>query len=45
MAYKDIYKRYHPTWTSVNGLMDYSFPKGQGPSFPDALRAVQGTGR
>jgi hypothetical protein len=39
---KDIYKRYHPTWTSVNGLMDYAFPKGEGPSFPDALRAVQG---
>jgi len=38
----DIYKRYHPTWTSVNGLMDYGFPKGEGPSFPDALRAVQG---
>jgi len=42
---KDIYKRYHPTWTSVNGLMDYAFPKGEGPSFPDALRAVQGTRR
>jgi len=40
---KDIYKRYHPTWTSLNGLMDYAFPKGQGVSFPDALRAVQGT--
>jgi hypothetical protein len=40
---KDVYKRYHPTWTSVNGLMDYAWPKGEGPSFPDALRAVQGT--
>jgi hypothetical protein len=40
---KDIYKRYHPTWTSVNGLMDYAFPKGEGASFPAALRAVQGT--
>src|SRR5262245_1157605 len=40
---QDIYKRYHPTWTSVNGLMDYAFPKGERPSFPDALRAVQGT--
>lgn len=38
----DIYKRYHPTWTSVNGLMDYSFPNGEGVSFPAALRAVQG---
>jgi hypothetical protein len=38
----DVYKRYHPTWTSVNGLMDYAFPKGEGPSFPAALRAVQG---
>ena len=41
----DIYKRYHPTWTSVNGLMDYAWPKGEGPSFPDALRAVQGAVR
>jgi hypothetical protein len=40
---KDIYKRYHPTWTSVNGLMDYAFPKGIKPSFPEALRAVQGS--
>src|SRR5262245_19364450 len=40
---KDIYKRYHPTWTSVNGLMDYAFPRGEQPSFPAALRAVQGT--
>jgi hypothetical protein len=39
---KDIYKRYHPTWTSVNGLMDYAFPKGERPSFPAALRALQG---
>jgi hypothetical protein len=39
---QDIYKRYHPTWTSVNGLMDYAWPKGEGPSFPAALRAVQG---
>jgi hypothetical protein len=38
----DVYKRYHPTWTSVNGLMDYAFPRGEGPSFPAALRAVQG---
>jgi hypothetical protein len=40
---EDIYKRYHPTWTSVNGLMDYAFPKGERASFPDALRAVQDT--
>jgi hypothetical protein len=40
---KDVYKRYHPTWTSVNGLMDYAWPRGEGPSFPEALRAVQGT--
>ncbi len=42
-ADEDIYKRYHPTWTSVNGLMDYAFPRGERASFPDALRAVQGT--
>ncbi|MFL5061016.1 MAG: hypothetical protein ACJ8DQ_13105 [Xanthobacteraceae bacterium] len=40
---KDIYQRYHPTWTSVNGLMDYAFPKGERASFSEALRAVQGT--
>jgi len=42
VADPDIYKRYHPTWTSVNGLMDYAFPKGEAPSFPEALRAIQG---
>ena len=42
VADPDIYKRYHPTWTSVNGLMDYAFPKGEAPSFPAALRAIQG---
>jgi hypothetical protein len=26
----------------VNGLMDYAFPKGEAPSFPAALRAIQG---
>jgi hypothetical protein len=42
VADQDIYKRYHPTWTAVNGLMDYAFPKGERPSFPDALRAIRG---
>lgn len=43
VADADIYKRYHPTWTSVNGLMDYAFPEGERVSFPAALRAVQGS--
>jgi hypothetical protein len=43
MADTDIYKRYHPTWTSVNGLMDYAFPKGERVSFPAALKAMQGS--
>ena len=37
----DVYNRFHPTWTAVNGLMDYAFAKGEGVSFPEALRAVQ----
>jgi hypothetical protein len=27
MAYKDIYGRYHPTWTAVDGLRDYKWKR------------------
>jgi hypothetical protein len=37
---KDIYNRYHPTWTAVDGLRDYAF-KGEGVSFPEALTRAQ----
>ncbi len=38
---KDIYQRYHPTWTAVDGLRDYAF-RGERVSFPDALAKAQG---
>ncbi|HXL67597.1 MAG TPA: hypothetical protein VN930_02400 [Xanthobacteraceae bacterium] len=38
---KDIYQRYHPTWTAVDGLRDYAF-QGERASFPDALKQAQG---
>ena len=37
---KDIYQRYHPTWTAVDGLRDYAF-QGEGVSFPEALSRAQ----
>ncbi len=27
MAYKDIYGRYHPTWTAIDGLRDYNWKR------------------
>lgn len=27
MAYKDVYGRYHPTWTAVDGLRDYKWKR------------------
>ena len=36
----DVYNRYHPTWTAVDGLRDYNW-SGEGVSFPAALRALQ----
>ena len=33
----DIYQRYHPTWTAIDGLRDYAY-RGEGVSFPEALR-------
>lgn len=38
---KDIYQRYHPTWTAVDGLRDYAF-QGERVSFPEALSRAQG---
>jgi hypothetical protein len=39
-AEKDIYNRYHPTWTAVDGLRDYAW-QGERVSFPEALRRIQ----
>lgn len=33
MAAEDIYQRYHPTWTAIDGLRDYSWRRGL--SFPE----------
>ncbi len=38
---KDVYQRYHPTWTAVDGLRDYAF-QGERVSFPEALKQAQG---
>jgi hypothetical protein len=38
---KDIYQRYHPTWTAVDGLRDYAF-QGDRVSFPYALVRASG---
>lgn len=38
---KDIYQRYHPTWTAVDGLRDYAF-QGERVSFPEALSRARG---
>ena len=37
---RDIYQRYHPTWTAVDGLRDFAF-RGEGVSFPAALERAQ----
>jgi hypothetical protein len=37
---KDVYQRYHPTWTAVDGLRDYAF-QGERVSFPEALQRAQ----
>ena len=34
------YSRYHTTWTSMNGVMQYAW-RGEGPVFPEALRRVR----
>ena len=40
VADKDIYQRYHPTWTAVDGLRGYIF-QGERVSFPEALKRAQ----
>lgn len=37
MGETDVYNRYHPTWTAIDGLRDYSW-QGEGLSIPAALR-------
>jgi hypothetical protein len=39
---RDIYHRYHSTWTAINGLMDYAW-QGERVSFPEALHRAQAT--
>lgn len=41
---KDVYQRYHPTWTAIDGLRDYAY-RGDGVSFPDALAAATSSTR
>ena len=36
---KDIYNRYHSTWTAVGGLLDFDW-RGERTSFPEALTAL-----
>jgi hypothetical protein len=38
---EDIYSRYHPTWTAIDGLRDYSW-RGEGLSFPDLKPVLAG---
>jgi hypothetical protein len=38
---RDVYHRYHSTWTGINGLMDYAW-LGERVTFPEALRRAQG---
>ena len=37
---RDVYHRYHSTWTGINGLMDYAW-QGERVTFPEALRRAQ----
>jgi hypothetical protein len=37
---RDVYHRYHSTWTAINGLMDYAW-QGERVSFPEALQRAQ----
>jgi hypothetical protein len=41
VAEKDVYQRYHPTWTAIDGLRDYAY-RGEGVSFPEALVRLRG---
>jgi len=37
---EDIYNRYHPTWTAIDGLRDYAW-KGEQVTSPQALRRLR----
>ncbi len=37
----DVYERYHPTWTAIDGLRDYAW-HGEGVTSKEALRRAQG---
>ncbi|MCC6392111.1 MAG: hypothetical protein IT167_16035 [Bryobacterales bacterium] len=37
---RDIYVRYHTTWTAIDGLMDYTW-QGEQLSFPDAFQRIR----
>ena len=37
---RDVYHRYHSTWTAINGLMDYAW-QGEKVTFPEALPRAQ----
>lgn len=38
---KDLYSRYHPTWTAIDGMRDYAW-HGQGIKFPQVLPLLKG---
>ena len=40
----DSYTRYHTTWTSMNGVMQYAW-LGEGTIFPEGLRRIRSAGR
>jgi hypothetical protein len=40
---EDIYERYHPTWTAIDGLREYGW-RGERLHFPKFMRLLQGTG-
>jgi hypothetical protein len=41
---KDIYNRYHPTWTAIDGLRDYAW-RGKRLSFPKLAGTLKKLGR
>lgn len=40
----DIYRRYHPTWTAIDGLREYAW-RGEGLSFPQVRPLLAGDGK
>jgi hypothetical protein len=37
---EEVYRRYHPTWTAVDGLREYRW-RGRRPSFPELLPVLR----